>query len=147
MALKGFLCTQVGTSKTNCSVICIVCWLYIHVYVCMNFMFIKYLNPDVYFYSTAINMTSSVSLAQEGALWGMLVADALAMPVHWYYNPQDIHDGYGGWLTGYVAANKRHPSSILSLSAVGRIAYYTCITLQTAYRLNSKSLCTNLCSC
>lgn len=62
-------------------------------------------------------MSEKLQHAKEGALWGMLIADALAMPVHWYYNPQDIKRGYGGWLTGYVPPNKKHPSSILTLSA------------------------------
>jgi ADP-ribosylglycohydrolase len=64
-------------------------------------------------------MAEQVFKASEGAIWGMLIADALAMPVHWYYNPDDIKHGYGSWLTGYVAPNKKHPSSILTLSAVG----------------------------
>ena len=58
--------------------------------------------------------------AKEEAVYGMLVADAVAMPVHWYYNPDDIKRGYGSWLTGYVAPNSKHPSSILNLSAVGK---------------------------
>ncbi|XP_033731003.1 uncharacterized protein LOC117320541, partial [Pecten maximus] len=45
------------------------------------------------------------------------IADALAMPVHWYYNPDDIKDGYGGWLTGFTAPAKHHPSSIITVSA------------------------------
>ena len=65
-------------------------------------------------------MSEQLKKAKEGALWGMLITDALAMPVHWYYNPDDIKRGYGGWLTGFTAPNKRHPSSILTLSAVGR---------------------------
>jgi ADP-ribosylglycohydrolase len=33
-----------------------------------------------------------VALARRvaNALYGMLIADALAMPVHWFYNPADI---------------------------------------------------------
>ncbi|KAK3095925.1 hypothetical protein FSP39_020883 [Pinctada imbricata] len=63
-------------------------------------------------------MSSSLKKAEAESLWGMFIADALAMPVHWYYNPSDIKSGYGGWLTGYTAPAKRHPSSILTLSAV-----------------------------
>lgn len=70
------------------------------------------------FCSLAPKMSEQVLKASEGAVWGMLIADALSMPVHWYYNPSDIKRGYGSWLTGYVAPNKKHPSSILSLSAV-----------------------------
>ncbi|KAH3811912.1 uncharacterized protein LOC127835266 isoform X2 [Dreissena polymorpha] len=68
--------------------------------------------------SAMIKMTEKVIKAREAAIWGMLAADAVAMPVHWYYNPRDIYAGYGGWLTGFVAPNKKHPSSILTLSAV-----------------------------
>nr|XP_022286115.1 uncharacterized protein LOC111099060 isoform X1 [Crassostrea virginica] len=64
-------------------------------------------------------MSAKLQKAKQEALWGMFVADALAMPVHWYYNPSDIKSGYGGWLTGYRAPEKHHPSSILTISATG----------------------------
>jgi len=64
-------------------------------------------------------MSEKVEKAREGALWGALISDALSMPVHWYYNPDDIKSSYGGWLTGYTAPKKQHPSSIVSLSSVG----------------------------
>ncbi|KAL3847271.1 hypothetical protein ACJMK2_018191 [Sinanodonta woodiana] len=63
-------------------------------------------------------MSEMLKKAKEGALWGAAIADALSMPVHWYYNPDDIKYDYNGWLTGYRAPNKHHPSSILTLSAV-----------------------------
>ena len=66
-----------------------------------------------------VSRTLGMEKAKGEALWGRCVGDSLAMPVHWYYNPSDIKRGYGGWLTGYQAPNKRHPSSILTLSAVG----------------------------
>ncbi|KAL4636282.1 hypothetical protein GN956_G13821 [Arapaima gigas] len=50
------------------------------------------------------------------AVWGMCVADAMSMPVHWYYNIQDIRGDFGGWITGFQAPQSRHPSSILTLS-------------------------------
>ncbi|XP_060558879.1 uncharacterized protein LOC132719151 isoform X2 [Ruditapes philippinarum] len=80
------------------------------------------------FYSQAPKMSDQIRKCSDGAVWGMLIADALSMPVHWYYNPQDIYTGYGSWLTGYVAPNKRHPSSILSLSSVdgsGRTGWHS----------------------
>ena len=64
-------------------------------------------------------MTKELEKSKEEALWGMFVADALSMPVHWYYNPDDIKHGYGGWLTGYRVPEKQHPSSILTLSSTG----------------------------
>lgn len=50
--------------------------------------------------------------------YGMLCADALSMPVHWYYNPTDIDRDFGR-ITGFVAPKARHPSSIMSLSNTG----------------------------
>ncbi|XP_072049839.1 uncharacterized protein [Amphiura filiformis] len=65
-------------------------------------------------------MTSSATkMSRQGAIWGSFIGNALAMPVHWYYNPDDIKQGYNGWLSGYVAPNQRHPTSILSISAAG----------------------------
>lgn len=62
----------------------------------------------------------SVKRAKAEAVWGLFIADAVAMPAHWYYEPSDIKHDYGGWLKGYVAPNGKHPSSILRLSAVGK---------------------------
>lgn len=66
-------------------------------------------------------MSAKLQKAKQEALWGMFVADALAMPVHWYYSPSDIKSGYGGWLTGFQAPEKHHPSSILTISATGTL--------------------------
>ncbi|KAM6945333.1 uncharacterized protein FYW47_017627 [Aplochiton taeniatus] len=40
----------------------------------------------------------------------------MSMPVHWYYNINDIARDFGGWITGFNAPKNRHPSSILTLS-------------------------------
>ena len=45
-------------------------------------------------------------------MFGSLVADALAMPVHWYYDTQRLDRDYGQ-LTGYVAPKNPHSDSIL----------------------------------
>lgn len=50
------------------------------------------------------------------ALWGMFIADAMSMPVHWYYVVNNIKEDFNGWITGYQAPKSRHPSSIMSLS-------------------------------
>ncbi len=58
------------------------------------------------------------SLARKrafAALRSMFVADALAMPVHWYYNPMDIFRQFRGGITGFEDAPDHHPSSIMSL--------------------------------
>ncbi|KAJ8405961.1 hypothetical protein AAFF_G00308490 [Aldrovandia affinis] len=49
-------------------------------------------------------------------MWGMCAADAMSMPVHWYYTVRDIKTDFGGWITGYQPPKSRHPSSILTLS-------------------------------
>ena len=48
----------------------------------------------------------------EGALYGLYIGDALAMPVHWYYNRQELHEDYGQ-VTDYLAPRNPHPDSIL----------------------------------
>lgn len=60
---------------------------------------------------------TEVRRAISEALWGMCAADAMSMPVHWYYNTQDIRRDFSGWITGFTAPRSRHPSSILSLSS------------------------------
>jgi ADP-ribosylglycohydrolase len=60
----------------------------------------------------------SYSQRVEGMLWGMLVADALAMPVHWYYHPGRIVQDYGQ-ITEMQAPKAQHPDSIMSLSNTG----------------------------
>jgi ADP-ribosylglycohydrolase len=51
----------------------------------------------------------------EAALRNQFVADALAMPVHWYYNPADIDRAFPGGVQTLEAAPARHPSSIMPL--------------------------------
>ncbi|XP_077423159.1 uncharacterized protein LOC144052807 [Vanacampus margaritifer] len=60
-------------------------------------------------------MTAVWRSASE-ALWAMCAGDAMSMPVHWYYNIQDIKRDFGGWISGFNSPRNKHPSSILSLS-------------------------------
>ncbi len=48
----------------------------------------------------------------QNAFLGSLIADAVAMPVHWYYNTQALDRDYG-LLEGYVKPKSSHPDSIL----------------------------------
>jgi len=48
----------------------------------------------------------------QDSLLGALVADAVAMPVHWYYDRQALDRDYG-CLTEYRAPKNPHPDSIL----------------------------------
>ena len=52
------------------------------------------------------------------ALRMLFVADALAMPVHWYYNPLDIEKDFPGGIRTMMAAPERHPSSIMAVHSV-----------------------------
>ncbi|MDJ0784122.1 MAG: ADP-ribosylglycohydrolase family protein [Desulfosarcinaceae bacterium] len=47
------------------------------------------------------------------ALWGLFIGDALAMPVHWYYNPDNILKDYPGGVSSYAAAKHPHPESFM----------------------------------
>lgn len=49
------------------------------------------------------------------ALQLSFVADALAMPVHWFYNPLDIYDAFADGIKKFEAAPAFHPSSIMNL--------------------------------
>ena len=49
----------------------------------------------------------------QNALWGLFIGDALAMPVHWYYNPDNIKKDFSGGVTGYEAARHPHPESFM----------------------------------
>jgi len=48
----------------------------------------------------------------RGTLDGLCIGDALAMPVHWYYNRQALINDYGR-VTDYLAPRNPHPDSIL----------------------------------
>ena len=48
----------------------------------------------------------------KDAMLGSLSADAVSMPVHWYYDTQKLDRDYG-LLTGYVAPKNPHSDSIL----------------------------------
>lgn len=42
----------------------------------------------------------------------MYIADALSMPVHWYYDPRALQRDFGR-ITGYNAPKEKHPGSIM----------------------------------
>lgn len=54
------------------------------------------------------------------AFWALCAADSMSMPVHWYYNTDDIRRDFGGWISGFNSPRDRHPSSILTLSNTSR---------------------------
>ena len=57
-------------------------------------------------------MTNPIQAKSRGALYGLCIGDALAMPVHWYYNRQALEEDYGR-VTDYFAPRNPHPDSIL----------------------------------
>ncbi|MFC1839132.1 ADP-ribosylglycohydrolase family protein [Thermodesulfobacteriota bacterium] len=61
------------------------------------------------------NIQSSIPLESRirGALYGLFIGDALAMPVHWYYDRNELKRDYGH-VTDYMPPKNPHPGSILS---------------------------------
>lgn len=49
----------------------------------------------------------------KNALWGAFIADAIAMPVHWYYQRKYIREGFEGGIQGYEDAPHPHPESFM----------------------------------
>lgn len=49
----------------------------------------------------------------ESALWGLFVGDALAMPVHWYYNVGNIYRDFKDGINGYEAPRHPHPEAFM----------------------------------
>ena len=48
----------------------------------------------------------SITARKQAALYGLYVADAVAMPVHWHFrNTEDIYRDYGR-ITGYLKPEK-----------------------------------------
>ncbi|CAD7922805.1 unnamed protein product [Amoebophrya sp. A120] len=54
----------------------------------------------------------------RGALWGMYMGDALAMPVHWYYDRNRLRRDFGQ-ITKYEKSVPEFPGSIMNLSNTG----------------------------
>jgi ADP-ribosyl-[dinitrogen reductase] hydrolase len=57
-------------------------------------------------------MSHSMKEIYKNSMLGSLAADALAMPVHWYYDTQKLDRDYGR-LTSYMAPQNPHSDSIL----------------------------------
>lgn len=67
---------------------------------------------------------SSVARSSEdrirAALWGLFVADALAMPTHWYYGGAwQIKNDFGGPITKFERSQRSFPGSIMNKSNTG----------------------------
>jgi ADP-ribosylglycohydrolase len=64
--------------------------------------------------------TPTIPLPQrkQGALLGLFVGDALAMPVHWYYSIPQLKKDYGS-IQGYTKPKVHMEGSIMNLSNTG----------------------------
>jgi ADP-ribosylglycohydrolase len=58
------------------------------------------------------NPAAALHFRLTGALFGAFIADALAMPVHWYYDTAALARDYG-WVTDFAKPRNPHPDSIL----------------------------------
>lgn len=68
-----------------------------------------------------MNHSSLINARAAAALKLIYVADALSMPVHWFYNPQDIFTAFPGGIKKFEAAPKQHPHDFMKLpSANGK---------------------------
>lgn len=63
-----------------------------------------------------MTITADRQYRRDGAILGMFIGDALAMPVHWYYNRQALVQDYGH-VDNYLTPKNPHPDSILWRSA------------------------------
>ncbi len=57
-------------------------------------------------------VTDAIHSKIRGIISGLCIGDALAMPVHWYYNRQALSEDYG-MVKDYQAPHNPHPDSIL----------------------------------
>ncbi|MEW7007617.1 ADP-ribosylglycohydrolase family protein [Lentilitoribacter sp. EG35] len=49
----------------------------------------------------------------ENALWGLFIADSLAMPAHWYYSRENIARDFNGGVKTYEAPLHPHPEAFM----------------------------------
>ncbi len=49
----------------------------------------------------------------KNTLWGIFIADAMAMPAHWYYKREYIKEGFNGGIRRYEDAPHPHPESFM----------------------------------
>lgn len=60
-------------------------------------------------------MESKIDARAQAALQNLFIADALAMPVHWFYRVSDIDSAFPRGVNKFEAPPDHHPSSIMSL--------------------------------
>ncbi|WP_264428380.1 ADP-ribosylglycohydrolase family protein [Halomonas qaidamensis] len=65
--------------------------------------------------TNATLMTNTALSRARAALKNLFIGDALAMPVHWFYNVHDIDRAFPDGITTFEAPPEFHPSSIMSM--------------------------------
>lgn len=67
-----------------------------------------------------MSMSTNMHSRLKGAIFGQAIGDALAMPVHWYYDRSRIFSDFGPkGIAKYEASVKSFPGSIMNLSNTG----------------------------
>jgi len=75
-------------------------------------------NKQLKMSTTISNTCISIEERKKAALFGLYVADATAMPVHWMYNLAQLRRDYGQ-ITRYVKPKDHFEGSIMNLSNTG----------------------------
>ncbi len=65
-------------------------------------------------------MQNEITARATAALQNLFIADALAMPAHWYYNVHDLDKAFPDGLKRFEAPPEFHPSSIMSLHSTSQ---------------------------
>jgi len=63
--------------------------------------------------------TNTLADKKKAAMFGLFVGDAVAMPVHWMYNLQQLREDYGE-IRGYTKPKDSFYGSIMNLSNTGQ---------------------------
>jgi predicted NAD/FAD-dependent oxidoreductase len=81
---------------------------------------------------------------RAGAVWGSLIADALAMPLHWYYDRDAMLRDYGE-VSNYVAPHNPHPDSIHTGANAAFTITSSCKPVRTLSIFNLPACSSNRC--
>jgi ADP-ribosylglycohydrolase len=68
--------------------------------------------------------SNSIAESARASLYGMFIGDAISMPVHWFYEPEDIKTYFPPvGIQKYEAAPEKHPSYFCVLAPVKQIEH------------------------
>ena len=74
----------------------------------------------------------------EAFLWGIFIADALAAPAHWYYDPSALAADYGR-IGGYVAPKARHSANRIMNNHWKANKHDICTLVEGGHMLHGKA--------